>query len=74
MGHFVLTGVAVRHSVRKNKEHTPALLSTLGIPQVTRIKRTDCDYGRGCFISSEGQYSAFQTKSREYTTKGHAAL
>lgn len=74
MGHFVLTGVAVRHSVRKNKEHNPALLSTLGIPQVMKIKRTDCDYVRGCFISSEGQYSAFQTKSREYTTKGHAAL
>ncbi|KAF3851020.1 hypothetical protein F7725_012792 [Dissostichus mawsoni] len=25
------------------------------------------------FISSRGQYSASQTKSREYTTKGHAA-
>lgn len=50
MGHFVLTGVAVCHGVRKKK--TPTLLSTLGIPRVRRIERTDCDYVRFsvCFV------------------------
>lgn len=40
MGHFVLTGVAVCHSVRK--QQTPAFLSTLGFPKAGQENlRTD---------------------------------
>uniref|UniRef100_A0A3Q3KZU9 Fibroblast growth factor receptor n=1 Tax=Mastacembelus armatus TaxID=205130 RepID=A0A3Q3KZU9_9TELE len=66
MGHFVLTGVAVCHSVTKEQ----ILLSTSGIPRFRRIERTDCDsVSFFCFplhdhfISSEGLNSAFQTKT-----------
>lgn len=80
MGHFVLTRVAVCHSVRKEekkKKTTLPLFSPLWTFHWSGESKGLTDYVRfclfcvfslhGCLLSSEGQYSAFQTKSREYT-------
>lgn len=50
MGAFVLTGMAVWHNVGGGKQ-TLTRLSTLGIPQVRRMERTDDDDVRVSFVS-----------------------